>query len=668
MHKHPYIFVIVFATIFAVVAWYFTPKEYSVTTKLSDEYKETDLAIGLNSLTARLKKSIGSDNNNMNDIEIYCKTLKTLDFARALSLVHVPEKHMTYAEWVMSKRYFWQTNDTIQAILDNIEYNYSTKQQTLTIRFTDRDALVAAEMLDSAIVHLQTIVTRTRHLESKSAFDNYKKQLEQNARKYNDAQAEYAAYCDSHRNVTRQEELQRQNFLKNEMKLALDEYNESSKQYSRQLALMQRDYCSFAIIKSVTVPKEDTSHPFVYICVCVLLSVIGVKGYRLLKCRISEHSKIDFGGVFSPWSITLLIWGGMAFLFMIWGDELYPLSKQFYISISLWILGLTITSFATYNLLNSQSQVENTLSIDINKIVFWSIFALSLIMSPWLLYKVYQTVSMFDSKDLMRNVRILAVDGGGQGFLNFSQLLSQVTFIVSIWAYPKVRLWVIALSALCCVCCSIALMEKGTIFLVIISGLYVMYCRRVIRVRTIGVVMLMLVGIFFFFNILREGTESDYSKNETFLGFIGMYVMSPPVAFGTIARDISDQFGINSLGIVYDYLQRFGIIDHIEVHDKMQEFVCVPVITNVYTIMQPFYRDFGYMGVAFFSVIYGLISGFLYRKSQNGVGAFKCLYTYMVNILVLQFFQDNLFLSLSFCIQFAIVVALCTFTSYRIRV
>ena len=77
---------------------------------------------------------------------------------------------MTYGEYLACK-------DTINMIKDNIEYNISTKHQTLTIQFTDRDPVIAAQMLDSIVVMLQNFVTQTRHNISKAYLQNAKQEL-----------------------------------------------------------------------------------------------------------------------------------------------------------------------------------------------------------------------------------------------------------------------------------------------------------------------------------------------------------------------------------------------------------------------------------------------------------------------------------------------------------
>ena len=96
------------------------------------------------------------------------------------------------------------------------------------------------------------------------------------------------------------------------------------------------------------------------------------------------------------------------------------------------------------------------------------------------------------------------------------------------------------------------------------------------------------------------------------------------------------------------------------VKEKLQEFVWVPIPTNVYTVFQPFFIDFGYKGVAFFSGVYGCLCGWLYRlyKNKNGIGC--ALYTYAVFALMLQFYQENFFHSLVFLLQFTFFVTLFT--------
>lgn len=79
VRRHPYVFVSIISLLAAVLVWWFTPKEYGAQTKIYDEYKETDLSVGLNSLNVTVRDLIGSENKGINDVEVYCRILKSYD-------------------------------------------------------------------------------------------------------------------------------------------------------------------------------------------------------------------------------------------------------------------------------------------------------------------------------------------------------------------------------------------------------------------------------------------------------------------------------------------------------------------------------------------------------------------------------------------------------------
>ena len=174
---------------------------------------------------------------------------------------------------------------------------------------------------------------------------------------------------------------------------------------------------------------------------------------------------------------------------------------------------------------------------------------------------------------------------------------------------------------------------------------------------------ILLLAFFYFFNLARSGEDSDYQKNETLLDFFARYALSPPVAFCQLQPEVTPQFGTNTFETIYLFLKRFG--EDVVVKDKLQEFVFVPISTNVYTLFQPFYIDFGHKGIALFATIYGFISGWLYRLHSASDGFGRCMYTYIVTVLVLQFYQENIFLSMVFVIQFTFFVYILTLHDNR---
>ena len=80
---------------------------------------------------------------------------------------------------------------------------------------------------------------------------------------------------------------------------------------------------------------------------------------------------------------------------------------------------------------------------------------------------------------------------------------------------------------------------------------------------------------------------------------------------------------------------------------KLKDFVDVPNHVNVYTIMQPFYQDWGILGVFIFACIFGFICGVVYKKTFGTSLIWNCYYIHLYYIIVTGFFQDNFFISIS---------------------
>ena len=117
---------------------------------------------------------------------------------------------------------------------------------------------------------------------------------------------------------------------------------------------------------------------------------------------------------------------------------------------------------------------------------------------------------------------------------------------------------------------------------------------------------------------------------------------------------VETQLGNNSLFIVYHILNRLGV-GSFAVMERIQPFINVPVETNTYTVMQPFFLDFGYAGLAVFAAVYGMLSGVFYRWHREGRIWGTCLYAVMLAALCTQFHQEELLSHLIQNIQYAVL-------------
>ena len=366
------------------------------------------------------------------------------------------------------------------------------------------------------------------------------------------------------------------------------------------------------------------------------------------------------GDTFSPWTITTAVWLAIVVMFQFQGDLLYPLGDQFYTCLALWVPLFCASALITYHVLPKSNADAGTIaqSPPISTVVFNTLYVISMVITPLYLYKIIQVVTMFDTADMLSNIRLLAVYGDeSYGFLNYSYVMNQVLIVVGLWRYPKIPLWQLLTIIMAGLMSAFAIMEKGMLFFLFLSVLFVLYEKGVIKVRSIILSLATIVLLFFIINSARSFTE-DADPNDAipFLDFFAIYVLSPSVAFEQVTEDLTPQFGSHTFATIYLFLNRFG--GDYELNSKLQEFVWVPLPTNVFTVFQPFFEDFKYRGVAFFAVFYGFFSGWCYRLMRNGSGVCKCLYVYVVYVLVLQFFQENVMMSLVPVMQFIFFVVL----------
>lgn len=657
LKKHPYFFTTIIATLLAIVVWMSMPKEYTAITKLSDEYKETDLAIGLNNMTASIKKLTGNGDTGLNDMAVYSKFLKTEDFARNLSHKQMPDKAMTYGEYLAEK-------DTIENILDRINYNYSSKQETLTISFTDKDPVIAAQMLDSITAELQTIITQSRHQVVEAAIKNAQKELNEASQLYKNAQKEYASYTDSHNATTSKSFAEKEHALQRNITLAKNHYTEATKQYTRQLALKQRTYHSFTVIQSNTVPTNSNDHVANLLFTFIIIGLLATATFRQYSLKKRNGSlTLEMGDFFSPWTLTIAIWGGLFILYFLQGT-LNPIGPLFITNFIIWIGTFIPASLLTFILTkdeNKTKSINRGKSIDVNMTLFYALLVVSLLFTILYANWIYNIVSQFDTEDLLYNIRLYAIyKDESPGILILTQGLNFSLFLTAIWLYPKISKSTIALIVAINLLLEFSMMEKSGILIMILSTLFVLYEKQIIKLRSIGFTLLGIIVLFFFFNLSKESKDQN---SMDFIDFLGIYVTSPIVAFEKLQITITNGWGVNTFNDVFPYLRYFGI--HLESIERLQDFVFVPVPTNVYTIMQPFYNDFGSMGVAIFGLLYGWGAGFIYRKFYDGSNTYKCIYTFLVEVIIIQFYNENLLQQFHIVLETFFFVVLLTATNHK---
>lgn len=678
---------IVLSLVLTVLWCLSVPDIYKSQVKISDEAKEMDLNIGLDFITVTTRDlNPSAGNESQNDASIYSRILTSGNFADSLSHVMLASRRCTFADYALNSRNtslwekisLWIDKATDEyddsqyvcgIVQDCVKYNYHSKYNTLILQYDDPDAVVAAEMANHAAELLQKRIDNYRYTIQLARMEDDKIACDSARTEYERIQARYNHYADSHQESMLQEDMALLSSLEKEMDEARERYEKCNEKYTRTYALSKKYVRSFAVLRNATVAQSPSSPvPFpIFLAFASILLTLAWCYRNILRVAHLKTYSIEWGGVFSPWSIMILHWLVILILFYVESDVLEPLSDQFYFSLLLWVSIFVTCAFVVYQLLPRNTEPYDIRRLPVKTMVFNFFFWLSVIITPLHLYQIMKLVMMFNPSDMLNNIRVVAVaEAGGAGFLNYSYVINQVLLVVAMCRFPNIKKWKLAVIIVCTLISAFAVMEKGILLYLVVVTLFACYEKKYIRVHTIVTILAVIVGVFFFLTILRSSRENVETEELTFLDFFAIYILSGPVAFGRLVEDLTMQFGANTFQTAYLFLNRM-FPGQYEVHQALQEFVWIPLPTNVYTVMQPFFIDFGYAGVAFFAFVYGTASAVFYRMYRNGSSFGFCMYAYIAEVLMIQFHQDEIFFGMVHFIQFTFFVWLFTNDSISIN-
>ena len=667
------------AVVVAIVIGISSPNRYAAEITIVDENTEMDISVGKDPMSAWLPKDPSID-KGINDPEIYSQIIEAPEFDKAIGKTHIPTYgNIDYYHYLLKnhKEAWWNKalhfienllgdeneEEYIYGVInDNIKYKVSAKYQTVMLQVTDNDPEVAVVIVEAVHKYLHEQVVSYKQRFTDKLTLNALNQRAETGRRYHEAFDQYASYADANQDAILAGQQTELDNLRKEVSDAFSRYNYACQQYYHFLARSQSVQQPFTVLKDVTTPvKPYSPNTIIWVLALLTIAFIITTWWVLSHTYKFRHNLNSLLDPFSPWVITLAVWIAIIVMFQFQKDLLYPLSDQFYICVTSWLIIFIVCSVATYYLMPSSGNTAETKAkdIDISMLAFNTMYVISMIITPLYLYEILQVVAMFDPADMLNNIRLLAVFGDeSHGFLSYSYIMNQVLLVSGLWQYPKIPKWKLATIFAATFMSAFAIMEKGMLFFIILVTLFVMYQKRRIKLRTIGLSGAAVILLFFIINVLRSGSLASLENNDsTLLNFFAIYILSPSVAFGRVAQDITTQVGSHTFQVPYLLLNQWGF-GNFEINIKTQDFVYVPLPTNVYTIFQPFFQDFSYRGVAFFAMLYGTVTGFLYRMYKNGNGICRCIYTYFVYVLVLQFFQENIFMNIVMIMQFVLFTML----------
>lgn len=376
------------------------------------------------------------------------------------------------------------------------------------------------------------------------------------------------------------------------------------------------------------------------------IPIILILGWIVLYYKVRE--------VFAPWSIMLLVWIAVVSAYAYLDHGLYKTSDDFSPAILLWCSSFSIVGYIVYRLTPANTSPEWETNQTIVK--FFTILAL--IITPVALYKAASFALSSGTDNLMYTMRDQVIDkdsGFSLGPIMYFVHVVYTLLIVSADAEKHWNKWFFLLCLGINLLFFFIIMSKLVLFIGILSTLYLCYVHKRIKLRTIGITMIAFVIIALLFTQTRATSSGDTDDTFTFAELLAMYLLSPIPAFGLENPCSSPIWGYETFRPVYNILSGLGLY-HGQLFDLGRVFVAVPIPTNVFTTMSPYYNDFGLQGIAVLGAIEGGIISFIYKKGSTGHTLARNLYAFLTAGIALQYFDDQFYLAISNILQMAVLI------------
>lgn len=352
--------------------------------------------------------------------------------------------------------------------------------------------------------------------------------------------------------------------------------------------------------------------------------------------------------LFSPEVLVTGIWLFIITLYYLLPHNLYAIDGKFIPCILIWVLGFFISSSIAYSLtgygkivVKKNEQVykwEMIFAAVATLIIGMECIRLALTSDYFFLYLRSLNTGLDD--DIQSDINPLL------GYLRSAMIV--VYLIELINSNPdnkRRRIIFFILNILTC----FVTMAKSQLFLVVFSTVVILYRKKMIKIRQLVIVALVCFGVFTLMQLLRTQDSSDF----TMLNFLAIYILSGSVAFDEFNPAVFND-GSNVFRFFVALINRLGL-SNIAANETILEYTTIgpDSITNVYTLLFPYFVDYGYIGVMVFSVVNGALCGYFYKKSKNSEPAL-IMYAMLSYTIVFGFLGEILFANLSTFLQYAI--------------
>lgn len=358
---------------------------------------------------------------------------------------------------------------------------------------------------------------------------------------------------------------------------------------------------------------------------------------------------------YSPLMLSAFAWLTVFVSGLIFGHRFFPVTDRVFV---LWLVWFLVSCFFYFFTPGPPRAARAT---ELRRLPF-DYTPILVVLILWLAYQV-QSVGNAGPVQFFLNLRLSSNQIAGFESLGLVGRFYPLVFALFLFEHVNARpanrplrllLWCWMLLY------AFATMGKFAILTPVLAWAVVKGTRWVLPTRRLLLLAPLLVGIMALVHFVRDGSGQQLRATE----LLGVYTYSPIVALGYMETPPGDPLGAHIFRFVY--AAAHATIGGVEPVQVIQEYVAVPDLTNVFTALQPFVIDFGWAGVLFGAVVYGLFFGLLFRAARTQEQLPLIVYAGLSVVLVGQIIGEFLFTMFSGHLQFIIAAIVVTHNSRRV--
>ena len=361
-----------------------------------------------------------------------------------------------------------------------------------------------------------------------------------------------------------------------------------------------------------------------------------------------------------PTSVLCALWGALGMFYLLLPHSLRSISLNTFVLITCAVVAFAISSLCV--VARPRAKIPSSWrSTAMRPLLFWT----GVLGFPFFVVRALQIAEATPVTDsFLINLRTaLTGDDGDLGAYGSLAYLIPIcfssSFVELVVSRSRLFEWRGWISFGFAVSYAVLFTGRTLIFLLIIPLAVVLLVQRRVRLRSVILGTAALLALAFFGIGLLLGKIGAGDEDSTFgaVDAMTIYLLGGIAAFDLVSLSPTPlEWGVNVLRSPLAVLHAFGI--DVPVALLIKDFVFVPEPTNVFTVLLPYFRDFGWAGVLSFFALFGWLHALLYRSAKSQDPRAIILYAISMYPLLMQFFHDQYLSLLTTWVLFTMFVGL----------